>query len=261
MDLVVTESSYGAREHPSNDPAEELAQVIASTAGRGGTVIIPAFAVDRTDVVLAHLNRLRAAGAIPDVPIWLDSPMALSALQVYREAFASGSPDVRPELVGSRPFEVPGLRVVRTVDESKRLNDERGPMIIISASGMLTGGRVVHHVAHRIHDPRNTIALIGYQAEGTRGRRLAEGATTIKMLGHYWPVRAEVASLPNMSVHADRHELVAWLASNAKAPETVFAVHGEPESSAGLVTAVSEQLGWTATAPRLGERVSLERFT
>ena len=259
VDVVVTESTYGAREHEPVDPAKELAGLIRRTAERGGTMIIPAFAVDRTDVVLAHLRRLISEGAIPEIPIWLDSPMAAAALWVYRDAFVSGSPDVRPELVGTHPFDVPGLKVVRTVEESKSLNDISGPMIIISASGMLTGGRVVHHLVRRIEDHRNTVALIGYQAEGTRGRRLTEGATTLKMLGRYWPVKAEIAHLSNMSVHADRSELVSWLASSPHAPDMIYAVHGEPESSAGLVAAVSQQLKWSAVAPTLGERVRLDR--
>jgi len=258
VDVVVSESTYGSRDHEVGDPAEQLGEIIRRTVARGGTVIIPAFAVDRTDVVLHHLARLSMAGAIPEVPIKLDSPMASRALWVYRDAFVNGSPDVRPELVGTHPFEVPGLDVVESVEESKQLNDETRPMVIISASGMLTGGRVVHHVAHRINDPRNTIVLIGYQAEGTRGRHLAEGATTLKMLGHYWPVRAEVTHLPSMSVHADRHDLIAWLASGKGAPDIVYAVHGEPESSAGLVAAIDEHLGWPAVAPRLDERVRLD---
>ena len=260
-DVIVSESTYGSREHDQGDPAEELGDLIRRTAARDGTVLIPSFAVDRTDVVLAHLARLTAAGAIPEMPIHLDSPMAAAALSVYRGAFLSGSADVRPELVGTHPFEIRGLHVIRTVDESKRLNDEDGPRIIISASGMLTGGRIIHHLVHRIQDPRNTIALIGYQAEATRGRRLAEGATSLKMLGRYWQVRAEVAHLGSMSVHADRSELVDWLGHGEGRPEVVFAVHGEPESSAGLVTAISERLGWTAVAPRLDERVRLDAFS
>lgn len=258
VDVVVTESTYGSRDHEPGDPAADLAAIIRRTAERDGTVIIPSFAVDRTDIVLALLRRLIETRAIPAIPVWLDSPMASAALSVYRDAFESGSPDVRPELVGTDPFGVPGLKTIRTVEESKALNDVAGPMIIISASGMLTGGRVIHHVVRRIGDHRNTVVLIGYQAESTRGRRLAEGATTLKMLGRYWPVKAEITHVPNMSVHADRHDLLAWLASCPEAPEMVYAVHGEPESSAGLVDAISRQLRWSAVVPTLGERVRLD---
>jgi metallo-beta-lactamase family protein len=257
-DVVVSESTYGSREHEKSNAADELGEIIRRTIKRKGTVVIPAFAVDRTDVVLHHLARLSQSGSIPEVPIKLDSPMASRALWVYREAFLNGSPDARPELVGTHPFEVRGLDVISTIEESKSLNDDTRPMIIISASGMLTGGRVVHHVAHRIDDPRNTIVLIGYQAEGTRGRRLAEGATTLKMLGRYWPVRAEVAHLSSMSVHADRGDLISWLSSGKGAPDIVYAVHGEPESSAGLVQAIDAHLGWPAVAPLLDERVRLD---
>jgi len=255
--FVVTESTYGDRDHAQGDPAEELADVIRRTIGRGGSVVIPAFAVDRTDVVLHHLRRLQIAGAIPEVPIHLDSPMAATTLGVYATAFEDGAPDVRPELVGTHPFALEGLRIVRDVEESKRLNDNRRPMIIISASGMLTGGRVVHHVAHRIGDERNTVALIGYQAVGTRGRRLLEGEHTLKMLGRYWPVRAEIAHIPTMSVHADRTGLVDWIGSAADEPEMVFAVHGEPEASQALVGLVEERLHLPAVAPSMGERVLL----
>lgn len=255
---VVCESTYGDRDHPPEDPAAQLADTISRTIRRGGSVVIPSFAVDRTDVVLYHLRRLRATGAIPEVPIHLDSPMAARALAVYSTAFDEGAPDLRPELVGTHPFAVDGLRIVRDVEESKRLNDNPRPMIIISASGMLTGGRAVHHVAHRISDERNTIVLIGYQAVGTRGRRLQEGERTLKMLGRYWPVRAEVAHIPTMSVHADRNGLVDWIASTPDDPEMVYAVHGEPEAAAGLVSLVGRRLQVPAVAPRLGERVLLE---
>ncbi len=258
VDVIVSESTYGDREHDTVDPAEQLGEVISRTISRKGSVIIPAFAVDRTDVVLFHLGRLAASGAIPEVPVWLDSPMASAALAVYRDAFVNGSADVRPELVGTDPLWVPGLKVVRSVDESKRLNDDDRPMIIISASGMLTGGRVIHHVAHRISDSRNTIALIGYQAAGTRGSRLVAGERTLKMLGRYWPVRAEVPLLTAMSTHADRSELVGWIRGSGARPDVVYAVHGEAESSAGLESAVTRELGWTAVAARLDERVRLD---
>jgi metallo-beta-lactamase family protein len=256
--VVVTESTYGNRDHPADDPAERLAEVIRRTIGRGGSVVIPAFAVDRTDVVLHHLHRLRMDGAIPEVPIYLDSPMASKALAIYATVFEEGSPDVRPELVGTHPFAVDGLHVVTNVEESKRLNDNPRPMVIISASGMLTGGRVVHHVAHRIGDERNSVALIGSQAVGTRGRRLLNGEHTLKMLGHYWPVRAEVAHIPTMSVHADRNGLVDWIASGPDDPEIVYAVHGEPDAAAGLVELVEQRLHLPAVAPAMGERVLLD---
>lgn len=259
-DTILCESTYGDRDHPDEDPADALAEVIRRTSKRGGTVLIPAFAVDRTDVVLHHLRRLTDSGAVPELPVYVDSPMASAALGVYRSAFAADapSPDVRAELVGTHPLSMPHLRVVSTVEESKALNDLDRPAVIISASGMLTGGRVVHHLARRIDDPRHSVVLIGYQAEATRGRRLLEGATSLKMLGHYRPVRCEVTQVASMSVHADRSELVDWLAGGTRPPTTLYAVHGEPAGAAGLVAAVEERLGWNAVAPRLDERVLLD---
>lgn len=255
--VVVTESTYGDRDHPDEDPADQLGEVIRRTVKRGGSVVIPAFAVDRTDVLLHHLRRLQIAGAIPEVPIHLDSPMAANALGIYAAAIEDGAADVRPALVGTHPFALDGLRIVRDVEESKRLNDNPRPMIIVSASGMLTGGRVVHHVAHRIGDERNTIVLIGYQAAGTRGRRLQDGEQTIKMLGRYWPVRAEIAHIASMSVHADRSGLLDWIASGPDDPEIVYAVHGEPAAAWSLVGAIGGRLRLPAVAPALGERVLL----
>ncbi len=255
--FVVTESTYGNRDHPAGDPAEQLGEVIRRTVHRGGSVVIPAFAVDRTDVVLHHLRRLQIQGALPEVPVYLDSPMGAAALGVYATAFEEGAPDVRPELVGTHPFALDGLRLVRNVEESKKLNDDPRPMIIVSSSGMVTGGRVVHHVANRIDDERNTVVLLGYQASGTRGRRLLEGESKLKMLGRYWPVRAEVAHIQTMSVHADRDELVDWIASGPDDPDMVFAVHGEPDASAALVQLIEDRLRVPAVAPTMGERVLL----
>lgn len=255
--FVVTESTYGNRDHPAGDPAEQLGEVIRRTVHRGGSVVIPAFAVDRTDVVLHHLRRLQIQGALPEVPVHLDSPMGAAALGVYATAFEEGAPDVRPELVGTHPFALDGLRLVRNVEESKKLNDDPRPMIIVSSSGMVTGGRVVHHVANRIDDERNTVVLLGYQASGTRGRRLLEGESKLKMLGRYWPVRAEVAHIQTMSVHADRNELVDWIASGPDDPDMVFAVHGEPDASAALVQLIEDRLRVPAVAPTMGERVLL----
>ncbi len=255
--FVVTESTYGNRDHPAGDAAEQLGEVIRRTVDRGGSVVIPAFAVDRTDVVLHHLRRLQIQGALPEVPVYLDSPMGAAALGVYATAFEEGAPDVRPELVGTHPFALDGLRLVRNVEESKKLNDDPRPMIIVSSSGMVTGGRVVHHVANRIDDERNTVVLLGYQASGTRGRRLLEGESKLKMLGRYWPVRAEVAHIQTMSVHADRDELVDWIASGPDDPDMVFAVHGEPDASAALVQLIEDRLRVPAVAPTMGERVLL----
>jgi metallo-beta-lactamase family protein len=257
-DVIVVESTYGGRHHDDTDALERLAGVIRRTAARGGTVVIPAFAVDRTEVLLHHLRLLLQAGAIPDIPIAVDSPMALASLGVYRAAVADASADVRAELLdGPDPFTPEGLIEVRDVDGSKELDRSRAPKIIVSASGMATGGRVLHHLARFLPDHRSSVVLVGFQAAGTRGRTLAEGARQVKLLGHYIPVRAEVVDLPSFSVHADHDELLGWLGTAPHEPSAVYVVHGEPEGSSAIADAVIEDLGWTAVAPEYRERVTL----
>jgi metallo-beta-lactamase family protein len=251
---VVVESTYGDRSHPPDDGGALLADVVTRTAARGGSVLIPAFAVDRTELVLLALRRLRQAGRIPDLPVFVDSPMALAALEVYRTAAhrpGSGMQAGSPELAGGHVVEVhdPVL--------SERLNKPKEPCILISASGMATGGRVVHHLRYQLPDPRNTVVLTGYQAEGSRGQQLATGARQVKVHGRYVPVRAEVVQLPTLSVHADGEELIAWLGRmSPSTPEpTAYVVHGEERSSAALARRIGDELGWCAVVPRLGERV------
>lgn len=253
-DAIVVESTYGQRSH---EPAgsEVLAGVIRRTVRRGGVVLIPAFAVDRTEILLAELRQLMRDGAIPQVPVYLDSPMALAALEVYRDALRSGSPELRRDLAGEDPFDLPDLRVARSVEESAALNRPAYPCIVVSASGMATGGRVVHHLRHQLPDPRNSVVLVGYQTVGTRGRDLAEGARWLKLHGRYVPVRAEVHYLPGYSVHADTGELLAWLGQAPQAPDACYVVHGEPEASAALSQRITGELGWCAVAPRQGEKV------
>jgi metallo-beta-lactamase family protein len=257
-DVVVVESTYGGRHHDDTDALERLAGVIRRTAARGGTVVIPAFAVDRTEVLLHHLRLLLDAGAIPELPIAVDSPMALASLRVYRDAVANGSVDVRAELLdGPDPFTPEGLIEVRDVEGSKELDQSRAPKIIVSAAGMATGGRVLHHLARFLPDHRSSVVLVGFQAAGTRGRALAEGARQVKLLGHYIRVRAEVVDLPSFSVHADHDELLDWLSTAPREPSAVYVVHGEPDGTAALADAVGERLGWTAVAPAYKERVTL----
>jgi len=255
---VVIESTYGDEEHVVSEPEEVLAETINDAARRGGVVIIPAFAVDRTEVVLWHLDRLVADGRVPDLPVFVDSPMACRALDVYRSEARNGSPEIRPELHGTELFPRIQLTEARTADESKALNSRRGPMIIVSASGMATGGRVIHHLAHRIGDNRNAVILVGFQAPGTRGDALRHGARHIKMLGHHFPVRARVVSV-ELSAHADRAEMLAWLGTAAPQPRMVYVNHGEPKASAALVDAIEDRLGLDAVVARQGERVRLDR--
>jgi metallo-beta-lactamase family protein len=184
--------------------------------------------------------------------------MALAALGIYRAAIARGSDEIRPGFSGDGdPFDPGRLIEAHSTAESRAINDQRFPCVIVSASGMATGGRVLHHLANRLPDPRNTVLLPGFQAAGTRGRSLLEGAKLLKLLGRYVTVRAEVVSVPAFSVHADRDELLAWLRSAEAPPEVVYVVHGEPEASEALCHAISRELGWTAVQPRDGECVRL----
>ena len=258
VETLVLESTYGNRRHPRSEAAREaLADVIGRTVERGGTVVIPAFAVDRTEVLLVALRELFASGAIPPVPVFLDSPMALQVLDIYRDALSGGRPDVRPGVVDA--MDVLGLREAHTADASRALNEPDEPSVLISASGMATGGRVVHHLKHLLPHPDNSIVLVGYQAEGTRGRDLVDGAAALKMHGRYIPVRAEVCQIEGFSVHADEDELIAWAGQMAEAPTTTYVVHGEPEASRALVRRIRGDLGWNAVAPRHGEVVRIDR--
>ncbi len=255
-DVIVVESTYGDRKHPPADEAH-LAELIRGTAARGGVVLVPAFAVDRTEVFLLTLGRLREAGAIPDLPVHVDSPMALAALEVYREAISRGDPEIRPEAAASaaRLLGAAALHEAHSAEQSKALNDPGGPCIIVSASGMAAGGRVVHHLRHLLPDPRNTVLLVGFQAVGTRGRDLLDGATMLKMHGRYVPVRAEVAAVDEFSVHADAEELIGWLGRAPRVPGATYVVHGEPDAAEALARAARTRLGHLAVVARTGERV------
>ena len=247
-DVVVVESTYGDRVHQPRSTV--LADAVRRTVGRGGTVLIPAFAVDRTELVLLELGRLMSEGVVPTVPVYVDSPMALAALEIYRRtAREAGVP---------RDFGVPDLRAAHTAPELMTLNRPSRSCVIVSASGMATGGRVVHHLAHQLPEARNCVVLTGYQAEGTRGRDLANGVKQVKIHGRYVPVRAEVVVDDSFSVHADAGEIVDWLRRMPAEPRTVFVVHGEPDAAEALQRRIAEVLGWSAVVPRYGERVRLD---
>ncbi|MDT0213856.1 MBL fold metallo-hydrolase [Rothia sp. ARF10] len=253
---VVVEATYGDRTHPGDDPDHHaMAATITRTVERGGSVLVPAFAVDRTELVLEALGRLRTEGLIPDVPIHLDSPMALKVLEVYRSSVAEGelAEDIETTLAA-----LPRWRLAVTADESRALNRPRSPSIIVSASGMANGGRVVHHLAGMLPDPRHTVLLTGYQAVGTRGRALADGAHEVKIAGTYVPVRAEIAHDEGFSVHADADELLGWLHELPSPPDSVFVTHGEPPSAEALAARIRDELDAAVVVPRLGERVRVD---
>ena len=251
-DYVVVESTYGNRRHGDGDPAAALADAVRRTAARGGTVLIPAFAVARAQTILFELHRLARAGRIPDLPLFLDSPMASRATDV----FLRHADELR---VGGAAFReaLAKVQVVERVPESKRIDHLPYPRIIVSASGMATAGRVLHHLKALAPDPRNTIFLAGFQAPGTRGADMAAGVGEVKIHGEYVPVRAEVVHLDGFSSHADYEEILAWLGGLATAPRAVFVTHGEPAAADALRRRIEERFGWPCRVPGLGERVVL----
>lgn len=258
-DAILVESTYGDRQHPPASSLAAFEEAIARTVERGGSIVIPAFAVDRTELVLLELRRLVRAGRIPSLPVYVDSPMALAALDVYRTAIAEGSAEIKPGFRGDGDAFDPGRLIeAHSVTDSRAINEQRTPCIILSASGMATGGRVLHHLANRLPDPRNTVILPGFQAVGTRGRSLLDGARTVKILGRYVPIRAEVVGVSAFSVHADQTELLAWLRSAPRAPEMVYVVHGESDAATAFERAIERGLGWPATVARDLECVRLD---
>jgi metallo-beta-lactamase family protein len=252
-DVMIVESTYGNRLHPAQDGTALLAETINRTVQRGGSVLLPAFAVGRAQALLLVLQRLRRAGAIaPGVPIFLDSPMALEATALYRK---------HGKLLRVPPREVrelcDGVRLVTTVQQSVRLAAARYPAIIISASGMATGGRVLHHLKALVPQARNAVVFAGYQAGGTRGARLVAGEREVKIHGEMVPVRAEVVQLEGFSGHADRAELLDWLRHLRQPPQQTFVVHGEPDAADALRSAIKNDLGWRVRVPQFGECVAV----
>ncbi|MES2683549.1 MAG: MBL fold metallo-hydrolase [Pseudomonadota bacterium] len=253
-DYVVVESTYGNRQHEPVDPMQQLGAVIRRTAKRGGVVVIPSFAVGRTQSLLWCLRQLRVAGQIPArLPIYLNSPMAIDVTGLYRRHL--GEHRLNP---GECEAMSHAAKFVNTVEESRALNLRKGPMVIIAGSGMATGGRVVHHLRAFAPDARNTIVLAGFQAGGTRGAALLEGAESIKIFGEYVAVRAEIRRLDNLSAHADAGEIVDWLQQLPAPPKRVFVTHGEPAAADALRHRIEETLHWPCQVPEYREELRLE---
>jgi metallo-beta-lactamase family protein len=251
-DYLVVESTYGNRRHDAADPLTVLAEIINRTCGRGGVVVIPAFAVGRAQTLMYCIHLLKARKAIPDYPVYLNSPMAVDATLIFHQhqgehRLTAAQCDAMSRIA----------RIVNSVEESKRLNRSQGPMIILSASGMATGGRVIHHLKAFVPDPRNTILFTGFQAGGTRGASLIQGAETIKIHGEYIPVRAEIRMLENLSAHADADEILGWLKGFAQPPRHTFITHGEPEAADALRRRIEEELHWQCAIPEYLERETL----
>ncbi len=252
-DYLVIESTYGDRRHDPADPQQLLAEVINRTVARGGAVIVPAFAVGRAQTLMYLIHLLKAARAIPDLPVFLNSPMAVNATRIYHDH--RGEHRLTPDQCDAM---CAAAKIVNSVEESKALNMHQGPMILISASGMATGGRVVHHLKAFAPDPRNTILFVGFQAGGTRGAAMLNGAETIKIHGEYVPVRAEVVGIDNLSAHADYAEILAWLEHFESPPHRTFVTHGEPKAADALRYRIEENLGWRTCVPEYLETVLLE---
>ncbi len=259
LDAVVTESTYGDRVHEA--PLHTFADEINAAIKRGGSMLIPAFAVDRTEVILMALRELIGSGEIPNIPIYVDSPMALSALDFYRDAVKTNAPELREGVADKwrnfDPFDPGNLEEMRTVEESKSLNDIKETSIIISASGMGTGGRVIHHMAKMLPNPKNTVILVGYQAAGSRGRSLEDGESHVKIHGKWIPVHAAIVKIESFSVHADSDELISWL-QNIKDVKKVFVVHGEPDSEIALASRLRKELQWDVYVPESEESFELD---
>ncbi len=256
-DVLLVESTYGDRQHPPDDNGEALARVVNETADRRGKLIIPAFAIGRVEEVLYWLRRLEQAGRVPRLPVYVDSPMAVSAIEYYRQHAHELDEDMRPVHGDMCRFCTERFEPVETMKESQAVVERSGPAIVISASGMATGGRVLRHLEQALPDPKNTVLFVGFQAKGTRGRDLIEGARQVKMFGQLIPVRARIERLNDMSAHADAGEILRWLGTFPSAPGITYLVHGEPTAQAVLKARIERELGWRVHVPSHGEQVEV----
>ena len=257
-DWLLIESTYGNRIHPK-DSEDQLREVIKETAEKRGCLLIPAFAVGRTQDLLYTIRKMEDAGEIPSLPVHIDSPMGIEATDIYCRH--TEEHDFELAQLSSReqcPIASRHMIVDRTQEQSKAINDLKGPLIIISASGMATGGRVLHHLAQRLPNPDTTVLLVGYQAEGTRGRSLQNGAKEIKMLGQVIPVRAKVKVLDGFSAHADQGEILRWFGTFKKAPRAAYIVHGEPPAASALAEVIRERLKWKVEIAKFNQKIALQ---
>ncbi len=251
-DYLLVESTYGNRKHEQRDPEDALADVIVRTVGRGGTVLIPSFAVGRAQALMFHLHRLKVARRIPDVPVFLDSPMAVNVTDLLCKYLPYHKLDA-----GQCRLTCDVARYVRDAGDSKALDGDPMPKIIISASGMATGGRILHHLKYYAPDRKNTILFAGFQAGGTRGAAMTAGAESVKIHGQYVPVRAEITSLDMLSAHADANEILGWLHNFETPPKTTFITHGEPDAADALRRRIEAELRWNCLVPQYRDEMDL----
>jgi metallo-beta-lactamase family protein len=260
-DYVLVESTYGDRVHETHeDVKDRLAEVVNQAVAAGGNVIIPSFALERSQDLLYHLNELRQAKRIPPVMVFLDSPMAIEITKVFER-----HPELYDEEMAehanndpSSPFRFSGLKMTRTADESKSINYIRGTALVIAGSGMCTGGRVKHHLVNNITRPESTVLFVGYQAVGTLGRQIVDGAKEVRILGRMYPVQAKIERIHGFSAHADRLELLAWLRGLKKPPRRVFVVHGETDSAKQFGDFLADETGWDVTVPAYQDEAVLD---
>ena len=265
-DLVVVESTYGNRQHPADDNGTELASIVKDTAAKGGKIIIPAFALGRVEELLYWIDLLENERRIPELPVYVDSPMAAGVLQLYRQRLSELDPEIREQAVvnnGGRVvaerhllgFTTAKLRVVTSIRDSRDLQESTASSIVISSSGMATGGRVLHHLSRALPDPRNTVLFAGFQSPGTRGRKLVDGATFVRIHGQEVPVAARVENLESISAHADSNEILRWLRGFTAPPALTCLVHGEPVAMDALKARIEKELRWSVRAPQPHEKI------
>jgi metallo-beta-lactamase family protein len=250
-DFLLCESTYGDRDHPTGSVPDALAEVINRVAKRGGAIVVPAFAVGRTQTLMYYLRQLLEQKRIPALPVYVDSPMAINVTGIYVKHKEDHDADfVQQEEQGNHdPLNMQNVHMTRAVEDSKKINEVTDPCIIISASGMANGGRILHHLAHRLPDSRSAVLLVGYEAEGTGGRALADGAQYLRIHGQEVPVRAEIVKIDQLSAHAGRSELLRWLSGITVPPRQTFLVHGEPNALESFHGAITSKFNWPVTVP------------
>ncbi|HXQ27485.1 MAG TPA: MBL fold metallo-hydrolase [Candidatus Acidoferrales bacterium] len=258
-DFLLCESTYGDRDHPAGSVVDELADIVNATAKRGGAVVIPAFAVGRTQLLMYYLRELEEQQRIPHLPVFVDSPMAINVTGLYMSHHEDHDAEFsQQEAAGNHdPLNCHEVHMTRTVEDSKKINDVVSPCIIISASGMITGGRIKHHLAQRLPDSRSTVLLVGFQAEGSGGRALLDGAKYLRIHHEQIPVRAKIIEIGQLSAHAGKSELLRWLSGFQAPPKQTFLVHGEPSGLNGLRDAIAAQYHWPVTIPSYQQSVDL----
>ncbi len=259
IDYLVLESTYGKRLHKDASFRNEFIRVINESVERGGVLMIPSFAVGRTQTLMYILRQLEEEGVIPSLPVYVDSPMALEALKVYEKRIKDQNLACRTQTIkGKRVFRPGQVHLTGTRKKSQAIADVKSSAIIIASSGMVTAGRILHHFTQRLADKRNTVLFVGYQAEGTRGRAMVEGEPTVKIHGRHIDVNAHMENLTGLSGHADYHEIMAWLTGLNHGPERIFIVHGEQTSSQSLAEKITSHFSWDVTVPELNDTVELD---